>query len=97
MIIYGTFTETSVPKLFMAGVIPGLIMTAMFMIYIARHALVRPGVAPREHGTLAGRVRWRRSRDVVPFALLIGGIARRHLCRPGRRRPRPRRRLHVRR
>ena len=28
MIIYGTFTETSVPKLFIAGVIPGLIMTA---------------------------------------------------------------------
>ena len=38
MIIYGTFTETSVPKLFMAGVIPGLIMTALFMIYIAVHA-----------------------------------------------------------
>src|SRR5438270_7828380 len=32
MIVYGTFTETSVPKLFMAGVVPGLIMTAAFMI-----------------------------------------------------------------
>src|ERR1051325_8601539 len=35
MIIYGAFTETSVAKLFMAGVIPGLILTAMFMTYIA--------------------------------------------------------------
>src|SRR5205085_12327885 len=48
MIVYGTFTETSVPKLFMAGVVPGLIMTAAFMIYIAAHALVVPAVAPRE-------------------------------------------------
>src|SRR5712691_7342489 len=37
MIIYGTFTETSVPKLFIAGIIPGLIMTALFMLYIAVH------------------------------------------------------------
>src|SRR6476659_9417345 len=50
MIVYGTFTETSVPKLFMAGVIPGLIMTAAFMAYIGVHALIRPGVAPRELG-----------------------------------------------
>src|SRR5215207_3637516 len=50
MIIYGTFTETSVPKLFIAGVIPGLIMTAFFMMYIAAHALYDPTVAPKERG-----------------------------------------------
>jgi C4-dicarboxylate transporter DctM subunit len=31
MIIYGSFTETSVPKLFMAGVVPGLLATLLFM------------------------------------------------------------------
>src|SRR5215470_8883219 len=50
MIIYGTFTETSVPKLFMAGVVPGLIMTLVFMTYIGAHALAQPDVAPRESG-----------------------------------------------
>ena len=35
MIIYGSFTETSVAKLFMAGVIPGMLLTLMFMRYIA--------------------------------------------------------------
>src|SRR6267378_122365 len=50
MIIYGTFTETSVPKLFIAGVIPGLIMTGLFMVYIGIHALIVPSVAPREAG-----------------------------------------------
>ncbi len=34
MIVYGTFTETSVSKLFMAGVIPGLMLTGLFMGYI---------------------------------------------------------------
>src|SRR5436305_9416619 len=50
MIVYGSFTETSVPKLFMAGVIPGVIMTIFFMIYIGVHALLRPAVAPKERG-----------------------------------------------
>ena len=49
MIIYGTFTETSVPKLFIAGVIPGLIMTALFMAYIAVHARLVPSIAPNRN------------------------------------------------
>jgi C4-dicarboxylate transporter DctM subunit len=71
MIIYGTFTETSVPKLFIAGVIPGLIMTGLFMVYIAVHAKIVPTVAPsesgpRSFGELLGAVG-----EVVPFFVLI--------------------------
>ncbi|MET0652310.1 MAG: TRAP transporter large permease [Hyphomicrobiaceae bacterium] len=73
MIIYGTFTETSVPKLFMAGVIPGLIMTACFMIYIAIHAKIDPSVAPREEGPRSGSDLLRALAEVVPFVLLILG------------------------
>src|SRR5215470_8717005 len=73
MIIYGTFTETSVPKLFMAGVIPGLIMTACFMIYIAIHAKIDPTVAPREAGPRSGAELLRALAEVVPFVLLILG------------------------
>jgi len=73
MIIYGTFTETSVPKLFMAGVIPGLIMTACFMIYIAIHARIDPSVAPREAGPRSVAELLRALAEVVPFVLLILG------------------------
>ena len=38
MIIYATFSELSVAKLFMAGVVPGLVLTLMFMA-LHRHAL----------------------------------------------------------
>jgi C4-dicarboxylate transporter, DctM subunit len=73
MIIYGTFTETSVPKLFMAGVIPGLIMTAAFMAYIAIHAKIDPAVAPREHGPSSAAQLLRALAEVIPFVLLIAG------------------------
>jgi C4-dicarboxylate transporter, DctM subunit len=73
MIVYGTFTETSVPKLFMAGVVPGLIMTAMFMSYIGVHAVIRPGVAPREAGPRSIKEFLAALVDVLPFALLIAG------------------------
>ncbi|WP_198471315.1 TRAP transporter large permease [Acetomicrobium sp. S15 = DSM 107314] len=33
MILYGAVTEESVGKLFMAGIIPGLVLTAIFVIY----------------------------------------------------------------
>jgi C4-dicarboxylate transporter, DctM subunit len=73
LIVYGTFTETSVPKLFMAGVIPGLIMTACFMLYIAVHAKLDPTVAPREAGPGSAAELLGALADVVPFVLLILG------------------------
>jgi C4-dicarboxylate transporter, DctM subunit len=73
MIIYGTFTETSVPKLFIAGVIPGLIMTVLFMIYIGAHALMVQGVAPREQGARNMREVLRAIAEIAPFILLIAG------------------------
>ena len=71
MIIYGTFTETSVPKLFMAGVVPGLLMTALFMIYIAVHALITPAAAPREAGASSVQDLLQALAQVVPFVALI--------------------------
>jgi C4-dicarboxylate transporter, DctM subunit len=73
MIVYGTFTETSVPKLFMAGVVPGLIMTLFFMTYIGIHATISPGVAPKEAGPRSIRELMTALADVLPFALLIAG------------------------
>ena len=73
MIIYGTFTETSVPKLFIAGVIPGLIMTAFFMLYIGVHAKLVPSVAPKEQGARNLYEVIRALADIAPFVVLIAG------------------------
>jgi C4-dicarboxylate transporter DctM subunit len=78
MIVYGTFTETSVPKLFLAGLVPGLVMTLLFMLYIGLHARFVPSVAPEEKGPQSIKELARALLDVLPFAVLIlvtlGGI-----------------------
>jgi tripartite ATP-independent transporter DctM subunit len=47
MIIYGSLTNNSIGKLFVAGIIPGLLLTASFMLYIAISSLLS-GNALRE-------------------------------------------------
>jgi tripartite ATP-independent transporter DctM subunit len=70
MIIYSSFTETSVARLFMAGVIPGLLLTGMFMAYIFVHALIRPEIAPKMPVPTLPQF-FKALIDVVPFVLLI--------------------------
>jgi C4-dicarboxylate transporter, DctM subunit len=73
MIVYGTFTETSVSQLFMAGVVPGLVLTALFMAYVIVHALLRPEIAPRERGPQNLGEFVSALADLLPFAIVIGG------------------------
>ena len=73
MIVYGTFTETSVSKLFMAGVVPGLLLTGLFMAYVLVHALLKPEIAPRERGPQNLAELGQAVADLVPFAVVIGG------------------------
>jgi tripartite ATP-independent transporter DctM subunit len=47
MIVYGSLTNNSIGKLFIAGIIPGLLLTACFMLYIAISSLAS-GHAMRE-------------------------------------------------
>ena len=70
MIIYSSFTETSVARLFMAGVVPGLLLTGMFMAYIFVHALIRPEIAPKMPVPTLPQF-LKALIDVVPFVLLI--------------------------
>ena len=42
LVIYGVITNTSVPKLYLAGIIPGLGMALLFMLAIAAACIVKP-------------------------------------------------------
>ncbi|OZI22561.1 TRAP transporter large permease [Bordetella genomosp. 7] len=74
MIVYATFTETSVAKLFMAGVVPGIVLTLMFMLYVAIKAMAHPEIAPAETGRLTWQMVLHSLVDIVPVLLLILGI-----------------------
>jgi tripartite ATP-independent transporter DctM subunit len=41
-ILYGLITSTSVPRLYLAGMIPGLLLTSFFMLIVLIYCLVSP-------------------------------------------------------
>src|SRR5258707_11620090 len=47
MIIYGVMTETSVGHLYMAGIIPGIVLALMFAAYVIGYRMIWPQAAPR--------------------------------------------------
>jgi tripartite ATP-independent transporter DctM subunit len=47
-IIYGTLAEVSIGKLFLAGVVPGIVLGLAYAAYIAVRASLDPRLAPRE-------------------------------------------------
>lgn len=47
-LIYGALTETSIGRLFAAGIIPGLLVGAMFMAYLYVKSVRNPSIAPRD-------------------------------------------------
>jgi C4-dicarboxylate transporter, DctM subunit len=57
MIIYGIVTETSIGKLFIAGIVPGLLLSALLMLYTMAWALLVPGHAP-SLDAVSWRERW---------------------------------------
>jgi tripartite ATP-independent transporter DctM subunit len=72
MIIYGSITETSVGKLFLAGVIPGLLLTASFMLWIY---LSHRGKRDLEQGSGVTRMeKLKASRDLLEPALIFVAV-----------------------
>jgi tripartite ATP-independent transporter DctM subunit len=74
MIIYGTLTETSIAKLFMAGFVPGIVLAIFFMIYVAGRALANDALAPRERQVMTAAEWAKTCADLVPSFVLIGFI-----------------------
>ena len=50
MIIFGVMTETSVGQLYMAGILPGILLALLFAAYIVGYAMVYPGRCAARRG-----------------------------------------------
>ena len=74
MILYGTFTETSIARLFMAGLIPGIVLALVFMIFIGAVALWKPEVAPSEPERGGVREKLRGLVEILPFLVLMASV-----------------------
>ncbi|MFN3764215.1 MAG: TRAP transporter large permease [Aliihoeflea sp.] len=79
LIVYGFLTQTSVPQLFMAGILPGLLMALGFMLVTAIICKIKP-----ELGGPSRSFTWRERLAGLPhlipvflvFAVIIGSIYR---------------------
>jgi C4-dicarboxylate transporter DctM subunit len=76
-IVYGFLTQESVGRLFIAGIIPGVILTSLFMISVYLICRIRPDLGP------AGpKATWKERLATLPgcidmillFLLVIGGL-----------------------
>lgn len=77
LIVYGFLTQTSVPQLFMAGIVPGLLMALGFMAITAIICAIKPELGgPSRHFTW--RERFAGLPHLIPvflvFAVIIGSI-----------------------
>lgn len=74
LIVYGVATEQSIARLFIAGILPGAMLVALFGGYVAIRALMNPGLIPTEAATAGLGEKLRASRRLIPVVLLIGGV-----------------------
>lgn len=73
LIIYGFLTETSIPRLFLAGLIPGLLLAVGFMVITAILCKLYPSLGGPSRSASWGE-RFSGLRHLVPLLLLFGVV-----------------------
>ena len=74
MIVYGVAAEVSIAKLFVAGVLPGLVLAGLFSGYLMVWALLNPDSIPKADARMGFREKLSESRHLIPVVLLISGV-----------------------
>ena len=74
MIVYGVTANVSIAQLFIAGIVPGILLAALFSGYIVAWSLANPGKVPaiEERTTFAQKLF--ASRHLIPVVLLIAVV-----------------------
>ena len=70
MILYGVITETSIGDLFIAGILPGILIAALLSLTVMLLVIVRPQIAPRVQQTASWPERLRALGAVIPVLIL---------------------------
>src|SRR5204862_2342828 len=76
MIVYGVTADVSIAQLFIAGVIPGVLLASIFSAYIAFWALRHPDQVPPPDAPMSLREKIVESRNLIPVVLLIAAVLR---------------------
>jgi len=74
MIVYGVAADVSIAKLFVAGVLPGLLLALLFMGYIAIWSLFNKDQIPAAEVDFSLRQKLFAARHLIPVVVLIGAV-----------------------
>jgi C4-dicarboxylate transporter DctM subunit len=74
LIVYGSITQASVIDLFMAGIVPGLLLALLFSVYVILLVQFRPDLTPPIDQAGAEAAAANPVRDALPIVLLIGAV-----------------------
>jgi len=83
MIVYAILAEVSIGKMFMAGILPGLLLAGIYSSYIIYRGIRNPEIAPRTQESYSWKERLVGLKDITPVLVLIlmvlgsiyGGVA----------------------
>ena len=70
-ILYGLITETSIGALFIAGIIPGILMTGLLSLTVFFLVWRKPSIAPHAAQDVVEAERWTSLRSLIPVTLLM--------------------------
>jgi C4-dicarboxylate transporter DctM subunit len=76
-VIYGIFAETSVTKLLLAGIMPGILTATVYMVMIVTRAWLNPALAPPvqfDDKAALWKERWSSLGEIWPIAVIIFGV-----------------------
>ena len=74
LIIYGVAVQESIAKLFIAGIIPGIMIALIFMSYVIIWSLINKKEMPKIHEEYSFLEKIKRSRQLLPVILLISAV-----------------------
>ena len=74
MIVYGVAAEVSIAQLFIAGVLPGILLALLFSGYLMVWAWRNPAQVPPADARLGLREKLHESRHLIPVILLIAAV-----------------------
>ena len=74
LIIYGVTVQESIAKLFIAGIIPGIMIAIIFMLYVIVWSLINKKIMPEFYENFSFLEKVKRSKQLIPVILLILGV-----------------------
>ena len=71
LIIYGVTVQESIAKLFIAGILPGIMIALIFMFYVIIWSLMNKKIMPQSIESFTFVEKFKRSRKLLPVIILI--------------------------